>query len=68
MAKFKESQRVTLKSNQFPELNGEYVIAKVHDPIAGQVLDRTNAPNSDACYELVGLDGFWAEHSLSAKG
>lgn len=66
MFKFKIGQNVHLVSKLFPSLNGYYKIEAASAPIAGQKLERTNEEDSNPCYCLEGIDGWWAEHSLTA--
>lgn len=65
MSKFVAGQKVILHSKLFPSLNGDQVVSEVYEAIPGQVLQRTGEPDNSACYILDGIEGYWAEHSLS---
>lgn len=61
---FRPGDMVSLTSKLFPILNGDYVVSERFEPILGQALERTGDPDQGVCYSLIGLDGYWAEHSL----
>lgn len=66
VSKFSIGQKVKYISNNFPELQGVYVITGCYPPTEGDIMIRTGEQTKEDVYSFERFDGYIVESALSA--